>query len=384
MNSPHVRIFLATSQISTVYAMMISKASRTIGMKDVMFLDGSKRRKSLSTLIKNTAEVYNWDLVHDFSILMEEDYDFNPTITKSITRKVKAWPMLRWLYKMLLGKKTAVAELKYRDELKQVLASYLEEGVKISLFLQTRTFLNRSLLQLFPDAEVNYLEHGMGDYYYMLDPKTVKGNFYCLFAESYKRFLAQNGNSSEWVKQLPGISTFAGIAQKLNAQESNPISVPGDKPYIFILLEAVDMYEVKPAFWSEYPDHIFAQLKNPSAYHYLLKPHPMQSSFSIAATKEHFDKQGYCYTLITKPDYITRGAEVLFQQWADKTEHVFCLFSSSVYYLSKLYSDDNITFWYSTEFLSRYISNAPPQYYKLFKEIRPLIENVLVENCKPY
>lgn len=383
----NVRIFLATSQISTIYAMMISGASRAPGTVDVLFLDGSKRRKSLSAVILNTAGIYEWDLVHDFSILMNEDYDFNPSTTKSLTRKVKTWPVIRWVYNQLLEKKYSGIDQKYRDRLKQVLDPYLKENVKISLFLQSRTYLNRPLLQLFPKAEVNYLEHGMGDYYYMPDPKTVKGNFYCLFAENYKRFLAKKGIESDWVKQLPNVSSFDEISQKLILQLGNTLTdytVTTEKPCVLLLLEAVDMYEVKHSFWSEYPDHVFAQLKNPELYHYLMKPHPMQSEVSIIATKNHFDALGYSYTLIDQPELITASAEVIFKLWAGRTEHVFCLISSSAYYLSKLYEGKNTRFWYSTEFMSRHIANAPPEYVKMFNELRVLIEEVMGEKCTAY
>ncbi len=386
-DNKNVRIFLATSQISTIYAMMISEATRTPGTVDVLFLDGSKRRKSLSAVILKTAGIYNWDLIHDFSILMDEDYDFNPTTTKSLTRKIKAWPLIRLVYNRLLEKHLAGIDRNYREQLKKVLEPYLKENVKISLFLQSRTYLNRPLLQLFPNAEVNYLEHGMGDYYYMADPTTVKGNFYCLFATNYKRLLEKKGIDQGWVKQLPNVSSFTEMAQELIVQLENTLTdytIPTEKPCVLLLLEALDMYEVKHSFWTEYPDHVFAQLKNPEAYHYLLKPHPMQSEISITATKNHFDSLGYSYTLIDHPGLITASVEVIYQLWADKTEHVFCLISSSAYYLSKLYEGKNTRFWYSTEFMSRHIANAPPEYAKMFGELRVLIEEVMGEKCTAY
>jgi hypothetical protein len=252
----------------------------------------------------------------------------------------------------------------------------------------TQTYLNRPLQQLFPQASVNYIEHGMGDYYFVLDPKTPKGNLYCIFSEGYKRFLAKNGKSTDWVKPFPDLKNFPAIAEQLLEIQDKKIiteklKVP-EKPSVFILLEAVDMYNVKKTFWSEYLDHIFQKLENPKHYHYILKPHPMQSGESLTTTKNHFDSLGYSYTLLNETALINASAEVLFSLWKKQTEHVFCLFSSGCYYLSKLYADEKITFWYSTEFLSRYISNAPPQFLKLFKEIRPLIEEVLTENCKPY
>jgi hypothetical protein len=385
MNSQHIRIFLTTSQISAVYAMMLSEATRSPGDVDVLFADGSRRKKSLIGLISKTAALYKWDLFHDFSIAMEEDFDFNPSTTKSITRKIKTWPLISSIYNLLLERHYARIDKAYRDKLKKVLEPYLNEHTTISLFMLTQTYLNRPLRQLFPNAEINYLEHGMGDYYYMLDPKTPKGNFYCLFAESFKKYLAKKKNASTWVKQLPGLASFSEISNRVIAEEK--INVPAqsnEKPYVYILMEAVDMYNVDESFWVAYMDHILQKVPSPNEYHFLLKPHPVQSQFSITATEEHFKKLGLQYTMLSPNKYGSASAEILFESYSDKTRHVFCLFSSACFYLSQLYKHKKIEFWYSTEFMSRHTGNAPSQFKHHFDGLCPIIEDVFSENCKPY
>lgn len=79
-------------------------------------------------------------------------------------------------------------DIHYRKELLLQLNPYLTKDTQISLYMLTQTYLNRPLMQLFPSASINYIEHGMGDYYYILDPKTPKGNFYCLFQKDIKNF----------------------------------------------------------------------------------------------------------------------------------------------------------------------------------------------------
>ncbi len=387
-NSQHLRIFLTTSQICTVYATMLAKNSHQQNDVDILFIDGSKRKQGLIDLITKTSKIYPWTLLHDFSIPMGEDHDYNPTIGKNITRKFKNWPFIKSIYDFMLKKHMDRIDIHYRKELLLQLNPYLTKDTQISLYMLTQTYLNSPLMQLFPSASINYIEHGMGDYYYILDPKTPKGNFYCLFSEGYKKFLTKNGQSANWVKNLPDVNSFSEIAKQLNNDQENKSNVDYLKipelPIVFILLEAVDMYNVKSAFWSDYLDHIFLQLEKPKQYHYLLKPHPMQSAESMVATTKHLDSLGYSYSILDESQLINTSAEVLFSIWEKQTRHVFCLFSSGCYYLSQLYTGTNIQYWYSTEFLSHYISNAPPQFKKMFVEIRPIIEEVLTEKCKSY
>ena len=95
MKSRHVRIFLSTSQICTIYATLLAKATRQEGDAAILFIDGSKRKQGLIDLITQTSKIYPWTLLHDFSIPMGEDHDYNPTIGKNITRKFKNWPFIK-------------------------------------------------------------------------------------------------------------------------------------------------------------------------------------------------------------------------------------------------------------------------------------------------
>lgn len=66
MKSRHVRIFLSTSQICTIYATLLAKATRQQGDAAILFIDGSKRKQGLIDLITKTSKIYPWTLLHDF------------------------------------------------------------------------------------------------------------------------------------------------------------------------------------------------------------------------------------------------------------------------------------------------------------------------------
>jgi hypothetical protein len=151
-----------------------------------------------------------------------------------------------------------------------------------------------------------------------------------------------------------------------------------------VLLEAVDMYVVPPAFWGAYIDHVLSALPDPQGHHFLLKPHPAASPASLEATVRRCAELGLSFTLMTDPKEMGIAAEVLFAAYADRTDHVFCLFSSACFYLSRLYRSPHITYHYSTSWMERWTGQAPPMYKRHFAALKPLIEQVFAERCVPY
>ena len=388
MNSPRLRIFNTSSHVCTVYLTMLARETRQAGDIDILFLDAGARRKGSVEVILQTAKLHEWAKVHDFSISFDESKGYKPSTRKVITRRIKAWPVIRSIYNFLLASHMKSQDKKYRPLLSEILDPFIKDKKSIEIFQLTQTALNRQLMQLFPDASINYIEHGVIDYLFVLKPETPKGNFYGVFAEQYKRYLQKRNLPTDWVRQIPGTSDFPIIADENILRLSEKIhfeqlDIP-DKPCVFVVLEAVDIYYVKPTFWGEYMDRIFAQLPYPEKFHYLLKPHPMQSEESLTATIKHFDSLGYQYTLLNQSSMSMVCAEVLFTLWKKKIEHVFCLFSAACFYLSLLYANEKIKFWYSTDFMRKHADKAPPDIHKAFLGACELIEEVFVDNCTAY
>jgi len=387
MNSPILRIFVTTSHISTVYMTMLARATHQSHHTDILTTDTGIRRKELLTLIKETAELHSWALVHDFSDAAGEAYDFNPSPLRRFIRKAKTWPIIRQFYDLSLSRYMKKRDQLYQAEIRKAFSKYTE-GKKVELYMMTRTYLNRPLKLLFPEAPIFYMEHGIGDYYYVLHHDTPPGKMYGVFSEPYRNYLIKEKKDASWVLDLPGKENFPAFAAELlkkhhDTLDAGRLPQPG-KPVVFVLLEAVDMYNVDDSFWTAYLEHILKEIPNPNDYFFLLKPHPMHSKHSIEKTEAYFRKQGLEYALLGNEKLSSAAAEVLFSRWEKNTEYVFCLFSSGCFYLSQLYRDPRIKYYYSTEFMSRYIDNAPPEYYKLYLEMRPIIDQVLAERCRPY
>lgn len=356
---------------------------------DILIIDTGIRRRELITLIKETASLHKWDHFEDLSESVDEQHDFKPDLRKRITRKVKSLPIIKPFYDKSLDKYLGKRDGNYRAILSSVFSKWTKNvNCSCELFLMTQTYLNRPLVQLFPNAAIHYMEHGIGDYYYFLEKEIPKGDFFAVFSKPYSQYLLKTGRTDLKAIPIPGINEFPVIAAGLfnihtKTLELDKLHIP-EKPVIYILLEAVDMYEVREEFWTAYIDHILTKVNTPEKYHFILKLHPMHSKHSLVRTEDYFRKLSLEFSVLGNEKLSSASAEVLFSKWAKNTEHVFCLFSSGCFYLSQLYDGLNIKFWYSTEFFSHYIENAPPQYKNLFVEIKPLLDEVLAEKCTAY
>lgn len=382
-----IRIFVTTSHISTVYMTLQARTSRQEGDVDILFIDGGIRRRFLLDLIREVAGGYSWELFHSFSDAVDEKHDFVPGPLKLWIRKWKNFLVIKNIYNLFFLRYLRKKSRRNEEQIKKMLAPLGTIPLQ-QLFLMTQNYLGDPLLRLFPEAEVNYMEHGIGDYLYVQSHENGKKKFYAVFADSFRRFLEAKNIPAGYVRAIDGLEHFSGLAKELNKQHEHLLKVKDldvpEKPIVFILLEAVDMYNVPEHFWMDYPRHIIAQFDRPGDYHYLLKTHPVQSNISITYTERFFRENGLAYTLLAGEKLSSVSAEVLFENWAAQIRHVFCLFSSGCFYLSKLYCSENIQYWYSLDFTDRYIGNAPPQFKRHFEGLRPIIKSVFTENCKSY
>ena len=383
----HIRIFITPSHICTTYITLFARHTHQDHHIDILFPDASRSRKSLAVLIREASTLHQWDLYHDFSLTEEESFSNQPGTRKSITRKLRNWPVLKTFYNALLKRYMKKQDALYRQQLNNVLQRFSPEHNKVDIFALTQTYLNRPLGQLFPSAEMNHVEHGIGDYYMLANGKIRTDDFYCVFAERFTEYIRKQQPSADWIHPLP-LDNFKATALQLlelHKRHFDFSELQLTHPrVVLILLESVEMYEVPDAFWTQYLDRIFARLDDPSAYHYLLKPHPMQSEHSLRLTHAHLQKLGYSWSMPSGPVFASISAEVLFASWEEKVEHVFCLFSSANFYLSQLYRGSHTRFWYSTEFMRQYMTNAPETFRKHFEGLCPIIENVFTENCRPF
>lgn len=388
MNASPLRIFVTTSHISTVYISLLARNTLQAGGKDILFVDIGTRRKEQVQLIGEASKIHSWLLFHSFATSVGHDHNFSPSSAKKRLRKLSNLPLLKLVYKLLRERHLRKLTAGYCNQIKNYIRNSGYDYDSVELFGMSQTYLNEPLKELFPGIAFNFLEHGIGDYMYAINEREFKNNMYVLFEQSFKRYLEKRKINSDWIKPIPGIAAFRTTAAdllKIHEPTVRLNQLPKiTKPVVFVLLEAVDIYNVSILFWKEYLANICRQLNNPGQYHYILKAHPLQSHLSMKLSAEFFTEKGFDFLLLENDAYCGLSAEVMFEKWAHQTQHVFCLFSSGCFYLSQLYPDMGIQFWYSTDFMSKYLDNSPQQFKKHFEGLRPMIEEVFATKCTPY
>lgn len=382
-----VRVFIATSHISSVYLTLHAKATRRPDHVDILLVDIGTRRAEVVRLILEASTMHEWALVQNFSSMVPDDHRFEPGLRKRITRKWKRSPLWRPLYTLLLRSYEHKRDQRYRNLMRDLIGPKLHPGEAVLVHAHTETYLPKPILLEFPGSHCVFFEHGQGDYIYILKNGQQIGPLHALFAEPFRRFLAARGLPNDQVLPLHLPADLGAIARELLAQSGVDVGLsgsPADRPIVLILLEALDMYNVPSGFWGAYIEHVLSVLPDHRSFHFLLKAHPSQSATSLAFTKKRCDELGLSYTILVDGAQKSIAVEILFSAWMERARHVFCLVSTGCFYLSQWYRNETITYHYSTAFLARWIGNAPPQYKELFREMVPLIENVLAERCQPY
>lgn len=382
-----IRIFVTTSHISTVYITLHASATKSEGYYDVLFIDDGKRKEQIIHLIDEISQLHNWDLYYNFSSILPSNYDFKPSWKRNFIRRWKSTPGISFVYGIMLQRFIRKKNNRFKTRLISLLQSFFPVD-KVELYLMTQTYLNLPLREYFPQAEINFMEHGIGDYFYIQKEDSTNIKFVALFSNAFSEYLSKRLKRNILPTKIHGLNNFNSLAKKIitihNQTEKYSFPIDPSKPIVLIILEAVDMYNVNTNFWTDYLVHIVERLDNASKYHYLVKPHPIQSEVSLKKTTDWFNEKKLNYNILDGDFLSCISIEIIFQHWLHQTEHVFCLFSSSCFYLSQLYKDSKIKFWYSTTFMSKYIENAPPQYQQHFNGLIPLIEEVFSENCTAY
>lgn len=363
-----------------------ARRTREQGDHDVLLVDVGKRRREVVRLIRESAEMHEWALFRSFSEEVPDDHRFEPSLRKRLTLKWKEVPGIRIIYQALLRAYLRHRDAQYRDDLHALLKPLVRAHGPLVVHAHTESHLRAPLMEAFPGAECVYFEHGQGDYIYILEGGRNMGALHALFARPFKAYLSRMGIDAEWVKPLDIGDDFPRIASELLQRHGISITpvAENEKPVVYILLEALDMYHVSDAIWGAYIEHVLGALSEPGRYRYVLKPHPRQSSSSLERTRERCTALGLDHLVLDPGTDAAIAVEVDFARWAGRVEHVFCLVSTGCFYLSQLYQDPRITYHYSTSFFQRWIGNAPPQYKRLFERMKPLIAEVLSERCVPY
>lgn len=377
-----VRVFVCTSQINALYMILYARKTLKPGYQDVLILDAIPKRKALINVLINTKKVYDWSRIIDLSIPVEDEKEIAAGLGKRITRRVKTNPLVKPVYDILLKghvkKKERAEENLLREKLRD-----LEEISEINML--TQTGINNALMKLYPKAQINYFEHGLGDYFFVQKIRSHAFNFYCVFANAFRKHLKENGADNSYVKDLLDEGSFPALAKEvLMADEEkekiiSSIDVPGKK--VIILLDSMEIYQVPDAYWTDYLDLCISKIDNPKQYTYILKPHHTQTARSIQMSRDHMINHHQVKTVVIENSLpVNYGIEVLNTVWDQTTNYVFSTFSSGLYYMSKIYHNPGVKYYHAYRFFKKYTKNSPKQFVETYRGLGELMD-VFSENA---
>jgi hypothetical protein len=187
------------------------------------------------------------------------------------------------------------------------------------------------------------------------------------------------------VKDLPA-AQFAALAHEV--LESDPqkekiyaaINIEGKKVLIF--LDAMEIYCVPDNYWTDYLDLCISKVPDPRQYVFILKPHHHQTAHSIQISKDHMLNHHKLKTvLIDDKLLVNYGIEVLNSAWNNSTEYVFSIFSSGLFYISKLYANPHTKYYYAYKVFANYMHSSPPQFVRAYRGAAELMQHVFSDNC---
>ena len=378
-----IRLFVSPSHLCTLYMIAYARKTNNGKFKDVLILDTPPKKAALVKVITDTIKIYQWERIINLSTVIPEEVDFTPNTRKSITRKLRSKPVIKTVYDFLLK---LYVKKQQANEARIIQNSLVGKGQIVEINILTQTSVNEVLFKLYPKASVNYFEHGQGDYFFIQDIKPHTYNFYCVFADKFRQYLQNKNQENRYVKNLLSNNDFPVIAKEvidIDAESQsikNQLQVEGK--LVLILMENVQIYNVPDIFWTDYLDLCVTQVDKPEEYTFILKPHPTQSLKSIEISKAHMLNTKKLTALVIEHNHsINYSVEVLYSFWQNNTHYVFSVFSSALYYISKLYGNEATKFYYAYDFFKNYIADAPPQYSFYFIGLEGLLRNVFAEKC---
>ncbi len=376
-----LRLFVTSNQISTVFCSTIAKKTHKQGDIDFLLIDNFLKKESLIELIHASSKIHSWNGTIDFSKRISDNYNLKPTLWKRFSRSVKHLPVISSFYKSSVS---LYSKNKGNKDAKMIFDKInahtpINPDMEVELFLLTQTELNTGLISYFNKPVVNYYEHGLVDYIYVLKKENVN-KFYVIFEDTYGKFVEKHSI----VKiDAPGYFDHDDMVIGFPAPKINmDLSINGAySKYALILLDSSEIFNVPKEFWIKFLEKCISEIKNFEEHSVIIKPHPGQSNETLALIKD-FCKDKPNIVLLSDPLQISMSVESIYIANKDQVDYVFSTYSAAEFYLAKFFGG-HTQFCFLYEFIRPYYMRGPKQYADAFVELEPYINEVFyTKACK--
>ncbi len=372
-----VRFFITRDYFGTLLMALYAKMTYQEGYNDVLIIQEMAQQKKtdyLIGLIKKTKEFHRWSSIEEYYSKKKNIY-----VIKNRIKKVMIF--LRIFNFYLRMKKDRKIKLINGLNFDQ----YNTSQVEINTLIHGLVCI--TLLEKYKHAKLNYFEMGIGHYlnFYNKNPKLF--NFYSLFFEQYQSFLNRASINSDFVKGYFELIQFENLSRFMLGNnmeflgQLNP-EREGAKSCILILLQNLEVFNAPNAIWDRFIDECLRKVDNPQRFHFIIKPHYMQSYKTVQYFKKVLQKNNVSYTIWNDKHIMQLNIETFFWAIKDKVKYVFSLFSTSIFTLSYMYKNSNINFFYSYDFIADYLVKAPVDIRERYMSFESIIKECLAKNCE--
>jgi hypothetical protein len=376
------RIFLTTSPINCVFYLIYLRQHEIRDVQDVLIIDSGAQTETTINFIHALVAQYPWFQILDFSTPLPGGFK-KPSFRKRLTRQLRNTVLVKPVYQLLLSAYQKSQNQKYTQKISSRLLEKITADSVKTLFLNTKTQLNPVLISLFKSTEVMYMEHGMGDYFLIDQDKELPVRFSCLFDDAFRTYLGKQHRAEilPFYNEQYFQETVAYYLDKHPAAAEIAAIPHATKKNLLILLQNVEFYGADPQIHLTFLDSVFAEIDSPEAYFFIFKPHPRQSAEVIAYIKNYLASKNIAHCILDSEALKVINIEIIFALWQQQVTAVFTMFSSALFYLSKLFPSNGISYYYNYEILRREIDSFAPDFRQEYIACEALIREVFSENC---
>ena len=384
MTPKRIRIFLTSAPIATMYMGIYARNTWEKGIKDVLIIDALELKPTQKQYIRQAAKIHRFALVKDFSAEKDENSSPVPSQLKQLTRRLKTRRGIKRIYNFLyFYKKKQEVQQHKRQILKGFGDNFFGEA-DVSLYMQPVLHLNEPLREMFPEAEVCLFEHGLGDYL-DLENKLMEGDkFHCIFYKGLQQILHQRYIRPDFIHPALPEHGFEEASKKFTKlfpqiKKIKPAKKEQRK-LALIALQSLEEFMIPVSFWSTFFDLCIRHIEHPREVHFLLKPHPRQSPEVLEDIIMYFEEKELSYEIWDNPGVRSISLELIFHSWKESIHYVFSPFSSSVFYLSELYPEKHIRYFYSIKVLKPFLQSVPDLYIRRWEKLQEYVDTIFGRN----
>ncbi|MEO0900176.1 MAG: polysialyltransferase family glycosyltransferase [Bacteroidota bacterium] len=366
------RIFLTTSSLSLMLMQEHAKQQAQKEDNSFLILDRIPMRESVVRAILQTSSLYPHSEQLNMSLAMSTQATFRPSLTKRLTREFKDKPGFKQVYQFLYHRQQKRILQEWKVELQKHMEAWPLHD-EIEIYAQPMIKLRSIIAGLFPKAKIIYFEHGLGDYMDARAKLKKDKDFYGLFGEEANNYFPETGFMPLHVNLSDHVASFAQAFPEVREAFE---AIPKDLPWVLLATQPLEEFLIPNSFWDDFLARLYQHLPEGQKVRFLIKPHPRQAQDVCDYLLASIHSSGFEAVIWDDPSTQHLSLEILFVWMVNHTMAVASPFSSSVFYLSKLFPKNDISYLYSMRSLSKFNQKTPPGIKQRWKVMGNWVERV--------